>query len=65
MSVESAKAYIERMRSDQPFRAAVNAFDAEEQATWRFLRENGFEFSMTEFKQAQALVYEEYGVTPL
>jgi predicted ribosomally synthesized peptide with nif11-like leader len=64
MSVESAKAYIERMRSDAAFRSTVNACD-DEQANWRFLKENGFEFTLEEFKQAQALIYEEHGITPL
>ena len=53
-----------RMRSDETFRCTVNAFDDEE-ASWQFLKENGFEFSFDEFKQAQDLIYKEYGITPL
>ena len=64
MSVESAKAYIDRMRSDEPFRLSVNAFDGDD-AAWEFLKQHGFEFTPDEFKQAQALVYEEKGITPL
>jgi len=64
MSVDSAKAYIERMRSDESFRHQVNACDGED-ASWQYLRENGFAFSVNEFKQAQDLIYQEYGITPL
>jgi predicted ribosomally synthesized peptide with nif11-like leader len=64
MSVESAKAYIERMRRDACFRRAVNACE-DEQNNWLFLKENGFEFTLEEFKQAQALIYQEFGITPL
>jgi len=64
MSVESARAYITRMRGDESFRHAVNAFDDEE-ASWQFLKDNGFEFSIDEFKKAQDLIYKEYGITPL
>lgn len=52
------------MRSDACFRRAVNACE-DEQNNWLFLKENGFEFTLEEFKQAQALIYEEYGITPL
>jgi predicted ribosomally synthesized peptide with nif11-like leader len=65
MSVESAKTYIERMRLDEPFRHAVNALSEDEAASWLFLKENGYEFSMTEFQQARDLIYAEYNITPL
>lgn len=65
MSVESAKTYIERMRVDETFRSAVNALSEDEDASWKFLKESGYEFSMTEFQQARDLIYEEYGITPL
>jgi len=64
MSVDSARAYIMRMRSDEAFRRTVNACDNEER-NWQFLKENGFEFSLSEFKKAQELIYAEYGITPL
>jgi len=65
MSVESAKTYVERMRVDETFRSAVNALSEDEDASWQFLKESGYEFSMTEFQQARDLIYEEYGITPL
>lgn len=65
MSVESAKIYITRMRNDAPFRQAVNALSGDETASWEFLKENGYEFSVMEFKKACDLVYEEYGITPM
>lgn len=64
MTVESAKAYIERMRADEPFRQKINA-TADEAANWEFIRENGFEFTVQEFKQAADLIYQERGITPL
>jgi len=64
MSVQSAKDYIGRMRSDEVFRRQVN--DCEnEAANWAFLKENGFEFSLPEFKKAQEEIYQEHGITPL
>ncbi len=64
MSVESARAYIERMRSDEPFRRTVNDC-ASEEAGWQLLEQHGYCFTEQEFKQAQALIYQEYGITPL
>lgn len=64
MSVESAKAYIERMRNDEPFRLSVNAYDGDD-AAWAYLKQHGYEFTPDEFKQAQAQIYEENGITPL
>jgi predicted ribosomally synthesized peptide with nif11-like leader len=65
MSVESAKTYIERMRADETFRHAVNEVSDDEGASWAFLKEHGYEFSIMEFQKARDLIYEEYGVTPL
>lgn len=64
MSVESALAYIKRMRSDEAFRQAVNAFDGSD-ACWDYLKDNGFEFTVNEFKQAQEEIYQEHGITPM
>lgn len=64
MSVESAKAYIERMRGDESFRRMMNACDGED-AGWQLLKEHGYEFSLNEFKEAQARIYAEHGITPL
>ncbi|TRW89618.1 Nif11-like leader peptide family natural product precursor [Candidatus Methylobacter oryzae] len=63
MSVESAIAYIKRMRSDEVFRSTVNACE-DEQANWSYLKEQGFEFSRQEFLQARDAIYAEYGITP-
>jgi len=65
MSVESAVAYIRRMRADNDFRLAVGELSDDEAASWKFIQENGFEFSMQEFKAAQDEIYKEYGITPL
>lgn len=34
-------------------------------ANWAFLRENGYDFSIDDFKQAQKAVYEEHGTDAL
>ncbi|TCJ18714.1 Nif11-like leader peptide family natural product precursor [Parasulfuritortus cantonensis] len=63
MSVESAAAYIRRMRSDDAFRRRINEC-TDESANWAYLKEEGFEFSLQEFKQAQEVIYKEYGIVP-
>jgi len=63
MSLESAIAYIKRMRSDEAFRRIINDCE-DEQANWQQLKENGYEFSMQEFLQAKDAIYAEYGITP-
>lgn len=63
MSVESAIAYIKRMRSDAEFRTVVNQCE-DENANWQYLQQQGFEFSMQEFLQAKDAIYAEYGITP-
>ena len=65
MSVESAVAYIRQMRSDQDFRKKMNDLSEDEAASWAAIKEAGFEFSMTEFKKAQEVIYEENGITPM
>ncbi len=65
MSVESAKSYIERMRADEPFRQAVNALSEDEEKSWAFVKERGYDFTMAEFRQAQEKIYEEYGIEPM
>lgn len=64
MSIESAVAYIKRMRADDAFRKAINDFDGSD-AAWGFIEENGFEFSMDEFRKAQEEIYKEYDITPM
>jgi len=65
MSVESAVAYIERMRSDEEFRRVLNDNSEDEAANWAFVRDNGYDFTMSEFKQAQDVFYERYDITPM
>jgi predicted ribosomally synthesized peptide with nif11-like leader len=65
MSVESAVDYIKRMRSDEDFRKKMNDLSEDESASWAEIKEAGYEFSMTEFKKAQEVIYEENGITPM
>jgi predicted ribosomally synthesized peptide with nif11-like leader len=65
MSVDSAIAYIKRMREDQDFRRVLNENSEDEEANWAFVKANGYDFTMAEFKQAQDAIYKEYGITPL
>jgi predicted ribosomally synthesized peptide with nif11-like leader len=65
MSVESAVAYITRMRDDRDFHQSVNALAEDEEASWAFVKESGYEFTMSEFKEAQDAVYKERGITPM
>ncbi len=65
MSVDSAVAYIKRMRSDDDFRQKMNEISEDEDASWAAVREAGYEFTMSEFKQAQDVIYQEHGITPM
>ncbi len=65
MSVESAVDYIKRMRSDDDFRRKMNEISEDEDASWAAIKEAGYEFSMTDFKKAQDVIYEENGITPM
>jgi predicted ribosomally synthesized peptide with nif11-like leader len=64
MSIESAKAYMERMRTDPTFRSRVNECE-DPAANWTYLRENGFDFTVDEFKLAQKEVFELHGTDVL
>ena len=64
MSVESAVAYIKRMRSDESFRQSVNDCE-DEDANWATAKAAGYDFTMSEFKQAQDVIYNEFGITPM
>ncbi|AWJ93217.1 Nif11-like leader peptide family natural product precursor (plasmid) [Azospirillum baldaniorum] len=64
MSVESAIAYITRMREDEAFRRTINDGE-DEAANWAFIRAAGFDFTVPEFKQATEAIYHEHGITPL
>ncbi len=65
MSVQSAVAYIHRMREDEAFRQLMNETSDDEEACWAILRDNGFSFTLSEFKEAQEEIYKEFGVTPM
>ncbi len=65
MTVESAKAYIERMRADEAFRQSVSALSEDEEESWAFVRAQGYEFTMREFRAAQEKIYEDYGIEPM
>ena len=64
MSVESAVAYITRMRDDKEFHQAVNALSEDEDASWAFIKDSGYDFTLPEFKDAQDAVYKLHGITP-
>lgn len=64
MTVESAIAYIRRMREDEPFRKYLNEISDDEEACQAFLQAAGFSFSMPEFKSAQKAIYSEFGIDP-
>lgn len=65
MSVESAVAYIRRMRSDDAFRVSMNEVSDDDDAAWNRVRTAGYEFTISEFKEAQDVIYKEYGITPM
>lgn len=65
MSVESAIAYIKRMREDAAFRQTMNDLSEDENASWAHIRVSGFDFTMQEFKLAQDEIYKEHGITPM
>jgi predicted ribosomally synthesized peptide with nif11-like leader len=65
MSVDSAVAYIKRMRSDDDFRKRMNELSEDDDASWAAIKEAGYDFSMTDFKKAQDVIYEEHGITPM
>jgi predicted ribosomally synthesized peptide with nif11-like leader len=65
MSVESAVSYIHRMRSDDDFRQKMNETSEDEAMSWAAVREAGYDFTMSEFKKAQDVIYKEHGITPI
>lgn len=65
MPIESAVAYIKRMREDTEFRRTMNEQAEDEAASWALVKEAGYDFTMSEFKQAQDVIYQEFGVTPM
>jgi len=65
MSVESAVAYIHRMRDDVEFHTLMNSNSEDDETCWRLIHEHGFAFTLEEFKLAQDEIYKEFGITPL
>ncbi|HVI49582.1 MAG TPA: Nif11-like leader peptide family natural product precursor [Candidatus Sulfotelmatobacter sp.] len=64
MTVQSAKDYITRMREDEAFHRRVN--DCEDDDTnWGFIRQEGYDFTVQEFKQAAEEIYAEKGIDPI
>jgi len=57
MSLESAKAFIERFKSDETFRNSLK--DADEDKTKAILEEAGFEFTQEEYDEATAVLSDE------
>lgn len=60
MSIESAKEYMRRMRDDPEFKKTVSG-RANDDDAWAFIRAQGYEFTVAEFKQAQEEVSQEMG----
>ena len=65
MSVESAIAYITRMRDDKDFHRAINEQSEDEAASWALVRFHGYDFTIEEFMAAKDQIYKEFGITPL
>ncbi len=60
MSIESAKAYMQRMRDDPEFKRTVSGRAKDEDA-WAFIRAQGYDFTVAEFKEAQEELSQEMG----
>jgi hypothetical protein len=43
----------------------MNENSEDDDASWAYIKEQGYEFTMQEFKQAQDQIYKEYGVDPM
>jgi len=65
MSVESAIAYITRMREDKDFHRAINEQSEDEAASWALIRAHGYGFTKEEFMEAKDQIYKQFGITPL
>ncbi|SMD07390.1 Nif11-like leader peptide family RiPP precursor [Sporomusa malonica] len=50
MSIESAKKFVERMKSDHEFATAMNALKSLEEAQ-KFLNQSGYDFTKEELNQ--------------
>ena len=65
MSVESAIAYITRMREDKDFHRQINEASEDEAAAWALIHAHGYDFTPEEFNEARDRIYKEFGITPL
>ncbi|MCP4289399.1 MAG: Nif11-like leader peptide family natural product precursor [Gammaproteobacteria bacterium] len=52
MTIESAKAYLERLRNDEDFRKEVSELSSPEDRT-KFVKDNGFDFSKEHIEQVK------------
>ncbi len=53
------------MRDDKEFHRAVNEKSEDEAASWAFIKQSGYEFTLAEFKQAQDAIYKQHGIAPM
>ncbi len=58
MSIESAKAFLERMKNDEDFRKEVGEKSSPEDRM-NFIKENGFDFSKEDIEQVKSELSEE------
>jgi predicted ribosomally synthesized peptide with nif11-like leader len=65
MSVESAIAYITRMREDKNFHRQINQASEDESAAWALIRDHGYDFTPEEFNEAKDEIYAEFGIAPI
>jgi predicted ribosomally synthesized peptide with nif11-like leader len=65
MSVESAIAYITRMREDKEFHSSINQASEDESAAWELIRAHGYDFTHEEFNEAKNEIYSEFGIAPV
>ncbi len=58
MSMESAKAFLERMKNDEGFRKECSEKSSPEDRM-KFVKESGFDFSKEEFEQVKSELSDE------
>ncbi len=58
MSIESAKAYLERMKNDEDFRKELSEKSSAEERM-KFIKDHGFDFSKEEFEQVKSELSDE------
>lgn len=60
MSIQSAKDYMLRMRSDPAFKQSVES-RLDDESRWAFVKAQGYEFTFREFDAAQVELLAEKG----